>query len=116
MQYFFTKDVKNTSSDILQSHLSQDLVSAGVTDFVKLEAMPLDKNKILLRLTNMEDFLSDDETKSVTIDVYKVFLGFWQSANNKTESELPPDDMELQVEEKTLTNNMALSEMQERKI
>jgi hypothetical protein len=40
--------------------------------------MPLDKNKILLRLTNMGDFLSDDpENDNVTIDVNKVFLAFW---------------------------------------
>jgi len=45
-------------------------VEAGMTEFVKLEAMPLDKNKILLRLTNMGDFLSDDsENENVTIDV-----------------------------------------------
>lgn len=79
--------------------------------------MPLDKNKILLRLTNMGDFLSDDpENDNVTIDVNKVFLAFWQSANSKLASELPPDDMQLVIQEKTLTNNMDIDEMKSRKI
>lgn len=88
-----------------------------MTEFVKLEAMPLDKNKILLRLTNMGDFLSDDtENENVTIDVQKVFLSFWQSANNKTKEMLPPDDMQLVIQEKSLTNNMGIDEMNARKI
>lgn len=60
----------NKTSDLYSPHLCSDLVEAGMTEFVKLEAMPLDKNKILLRLTNMGDFLSDDtENENVTIDV-----------------------------------------------
>jgi len=60
----------NRTYDLYSPHLSSDLVEAGMTEFVKLEAMPLDKNKILLRLTNMGDFLSDDsENENVSIDV-----------------------------------------------
>jgi len=43
-------------------------------------------------------------------------LSFWQSANNKTKEMLPPDDMQLVIQEKSLTNNMGIDEMNARKI
>ena len=88
------------------------MVSAGITEFVKLEAMPIDRNQILLRLTNLQDFMaSSGNDKNVTVDLDQVFKAFYQSANNMTESEPLPEDMELQISERSLTNNMEISEM-----
>jgi hypothetical protein len=54
-QYFFSFNMNKTEDQPYVSSLSKDLKDSGITELVKLETMPLDQNKILVRLTNLAE-------------------------------------------------------------
>lgn len=74
---------------------------------MKLVTFPADKNKIILRLENL-----NENNETAQVNVRSVAEAYWNEANIKNSYAFSSID----IEELSLTANMALSELQERKI
>lgn len=86
---------------------------AGIKDKVKMVSMPLSRNTISVRLENLADNQDLGETAKKQRVAFKWLLEqMWQSANKENPVELS----EIQIKEKSLTGNMDLKEMLDRKI
>jgi len=110
-QYFFAFDLEKTGAHLEGSSLSQDLKDAGVAGEVTMVAFPLDRNKILVRLENLADRY-DVGAASKNVSLRAVLHAFWTSANQAHSQEYS----DLLVEEMSLTANMKMTEMLERKV
>jgi hypothetical protein len=91
---------------------SGEIVSAGVVDATKLYATPLAKNKIQIRLENLHDYTSQDQSESNTVNVQKIADAFWKSANIASGN----PQASSTITEKSLTGNMDIQEMLDRKV
>lgn len=74
---------------------------------MKLVTFPADKNKIIVRLENL-----NENNETAQVNVRSVAEAYWNETNIKNPYALSSID----IEELSLTANMALSELQERKI
>lgn len=92
----------------LKDTLSQDLKNSGIEGSIKLVTMPLAKNKILARIENVADLYDGkQESKMVKTSFAQALL---KSGN------VQPQDMDVQFRELSLTGNMDIKEMLDRKI
>jgi hypothetical protein len=71
----------------------------------------LGKNKIQIRLTNLHDSTSDSKTSTVNLD--KIVAAFWNDANIANSAQV---DYTYVITEKTLTGNMDIQDMLNRKV
>jgi hypothetical protein len=71
--------------------------------------MPLGANKIQIRLENTDDYLSNYNTTRI-VNLNQIADAFWMVANDQSTS------YKVEITEKSLTGNMDLSEMLDRKI
>lgn len=90
--------------------ISGELKKAGIKDSVKLVTFPLWKNKLLVRLEN----LADDEKSAKEVDLRKISYALFKQANIKHPRTITDDDITLK--EVSITGNMEISEMKNRKI
>ena len=101
-QYFFNFDdgqaVPNTAGF---DFISKTIKEAGIVDNVKLVTIPQDTNKMILRLENIGDALQKG-ADTQTVNLNKVLDAFHASGSEITEV--------------TLTGNMPINEMWDRKI
>jgi hypothetical protein len=89
------------------------MVYAGIKDKVKMVAMPLKKNTLIVRLENLADNHDLGETASTHRVAFKWLLEkMWDSANDAN----PVKVHQIDIKEKSLTGNMDLKEMLDRKI
>lgn len=109
--YFFTFDdvLWNDYFEDKVSTLPQDLVAAGVTDLVKLVTIPQEANKIRVRLENLGDFLVKG-AQPQTVDLEAVITALVKDSNAEK------IDLEMEIKEKSMTGNMDIEEMWDRKI
>ena len=100
-QYFFNFEDNQAVKSILHDFMSKTIKDAGVVGNVKLVTIPQDKSKMILRLENIGDnFLKGAETQ--TVSLIKILKAFHASGSDITEV--------------TLTGNMPINEMWDRKI
>lgn len=93
----------------VKSSLSDDIKAAGVEGTLTYVAMPLSKNKLLFRFENLAD-LMDGDSKTQNIDGAKLFNAIYTSANGSANT------VSTKVTEMSLTANMSLKEMRDRKV
>jgi hypothetical protein len=84
---------------------SQNLIDAGVIGKVKIVPIPLAKNKVMYRLENINDFESAQVNNTLIIE------SMWKAANPSVE--IPS---EYKLTETSVTGNMPISEMQDRRL
>lgn len=106
-QVFYGFGMTKTEGKTHTSNLTTALQAAGINNPIKLVSFPADKNKIIVRLENLNEL---NETAKVNLRA--VAEAYWNEANLKHPRALSSIDMV----ELTLSANMALSEQQERKI
>lgn len=84
----------------------------GITDKVKIDLIPMEKNKVLLRMVNLADLYDDDET-TVTkdISVKGIAASLWYAANPSDQEE----DFSCKITETSMTGTMSLEEMEARR-
>ena len=102
MQYFFSNSAKLVGAG-KASDLPAKLAKAGVKDTVRMLTYPLAENKIMVRFENLAD------TTPAKVDLASIAVDLWDSVNG---------DLAAQVamKEVTLTGNMGIQEMRDRKI
>lgn len=81
-------------------------VTMKLPDNVAISMLPLERNKVQVRLTNLDD------EKTHTIDTCKSFHSIVTNAH----PQLDLDKKKIDVHEMSLTGNMPLDEMLKRKI
>lgn len=97
--------------------LSDYLFLAGISGLVKMATVPMGRDKIMLRITNMADLFDSDDRDATTqtVDLKDIARALWLEANFPVdESEL--NDVECDITEMTLTGTMPISEAQDRRI
>ena len=91
--------------------MSDAYKKAGITDLVKLVIIPEAKNHFILRLENIAD-LFDKDAATQTVDLQGLLDAMWKNANLKA----PVDYSKMDIKEMSMTANMELKEMLDRKI
>ena len=109
LQVFFANELKVSESPAHIDTLSQDLEAAGISGTTKLVLLPLSKNKILVRIENIADPTLDQQ-----VDLDLLSNALKNSANPK--SDLLKSSFSVAITEMSLTGNMPLKEMRDRKI
>ena len=99
-QFFFTFDEVKPK---YESNIGKELKAAGIVDMVKLVTIPKSQDRVLIRLENTGDFLIKG-AKTQIVDL------------NKALGALYPSVQSFEVREKSLTGNMDIQEMLDRKI
>jgi len=111
-QIFFNFDSAPASVKVpVGGDYSGAIKQAGVSDNLKLYVVPMAKNKLHIRLENLED-LYDLNAKTYTVDMKDLLHSMWKEANKQA----PVDFSSYAISEKSLTGNMDVSEMWARKI
>lgn len=87
--------------------LSKALREAGVSETVKMVSFPIGMNKFALRLENL-----NTEGSDAHVNIEDLTKAMWTQANIKHPREIES----VKIQEMSLTGNMPLSEMQNRKI
>lgn len=101
-----TMEIDNTNID-----LPQFFQMAGINDTIKMVSLPLSLNTLVVRLENIAD-LYDNNAPTVYLTEFKeLFEKMWQSANSDSNAQA-----DIDVQEMTLTANMRLDQMEERRI
>ena len=108
-QYFFTQQIKSVSSNGVASDYSENLKLAGIVDTVKLVSFPIDKSRVLLRLENLDD-LHDKHAYPKFVDLTLLAQNMWTKVNGNLLGFTP------KFTEMTLTANMEIEEMWNRKV
>ena len=98
-----------TSGKGKASSFSDSIKAQGVSNMVKYVVLPTGKNELLFRFENLAD-LYDKEAQTAKVNIEGVFKAFYAEANNN----LLPESLDF--EEMSLTGNMPLKELRERKI
>jgi hypothetical protein len=80
------------------------LKKAGINDSVKIHSIPLEKNSIILRLTNLAD---NGETKKISLR--NIIEAMWKFSNTQ-------ELKYFTITEMNLTGNMKLSELRANKL
>lgn len=100
-QYFFNFGENEAAINLKCPFISKTIKEAGVVENVKLVTIPLAANKMILRLENVADFLlMGAETQTVNLN--KILEAFGAQGSK--------------IKEVTLTGNMEIEEMRQRKI
>ena len=100
-QYFFNFGKAEATFNMECPFISKTIKEAGVVENVKLITIPLAANKMILRLENVADFLLKG-AKTQTVNLNKILEAFGAQGS--------------QIKEVTLTGNMEIEEMRQRKI
>ena len=101
-----TVEIDNTNIN-----LPQFFQMAGIHDTIKMVSLPLSLNTLVVRLENIAD-LYDNDAPTVYLTEFKELLEkMWQSANSDSNAQA-----DIDVQEMTLTANMRLDQMEERRI
>lgn len=106
-QVFYGFEMLQIESRTIKSNLSASLKEAGIQHPVKLLTFPAWKNKLIIRVENL-----NEANQTASVDINKVALAYWKEANLKHYIEFN----ELEIEELSVSANMPVSEMQNRKI
>lgn len=110
-QVFYTPSLSQSSQQKQSSaNYTTSLWNAGIRNTVKLTTIPLARNHVLLRLANLQDPV-DGDTSNKTVQLDQVVNAMLQWTNPSTYSSLT-----YNVTEKSLTANMDLTEMLNRRI
>jgi hypothetical protein len=112
LQYFFNFDLVKSEEKAKQSKFTEMIAAAGVVNATKLVAIPQGPMNILIRIENLDDFLSNTETTR-TINVQKIAAAYWMEANGYEE---PEKEFMVDIIEKSLTGNMKIEDMLKRKV
>jgi len=107
-------DIENLPNKLLPSFTKlpqKPLFSVGIKDYIKMVAIPLDSNKLQIRLENLYDRY--DKTKMNKTDCYinelDLITSIWKLSNQAKASNLTYTLLEL-----SLSGNMPIKEMKER--
>lgn len=100
-QYFFNFDEQQATPSISQKFIAERVKNSGVHGLVKLVTIPQDENKMILRLENIGDFYMT-ESKTQSVNLFNILEAFNAKGADITEV--------------TLTGNMPIDEMWDRKI
>jgi hypothetical protein len=100
-QYFFNFGDAKAAINLECPFISKTIKEAGVVENVKLITIPLAANKMILRLENIADFLLEG-AETQTVNLNKILEAFGAQGS--------------QIKEVTLTGNMEIEEMRQRKI
>lgn len=89
------------------------MIDLGISDKVKVDLIPMEKNKVMLRIVNLADLYDgDNESDYRQIDTNAIAESLWLAANPSDSS----DDFECKITEMSMTGNMPLKEMEERRL
>jgi hypothetical protein len=106
-QVFFNFNMTSSGQAGQASTLSADLIKCGITDKTKFVSLPLSRNSILMRVENIAD------STNQTVNVLAMAAVLWQAANPTNPAPIVPF---MLVQEMSLTANMPLTELEERRI
>jgi len=111
--YFFNFDLQKTAQKGEATTLGKALSYAGIKNNVKMVSFPVDRNVITVRLENIADIndLGENPAKGERIAFKWLLQQMWKSANGAD-----IDAKDITIKEKSLTGNMDIEEMRERKI
>lgn len=114
-QYFFNFDLISGGKPGVPSDLSHALSQAGINGTVKMVSLPLAKNKILVRLENLADHNDywNMHANNRKVEFKWLLEQMWKDANQQADSS---PSVTIKYEEMSLTGNMKLTEMWDRKI
>jgi hypothetical protein len=100
--------MSQTNSIISKVNLGEEMKKAGIHGAVKMVSMPISKNKILVRLENLADLYDGAQQPAQVSNSFAQAL--FNSAN------LLPKEMNIEFRELSLSGNMDIQEMLDRKI
>ena len=106
-QIFYGFDLHAIEGRTVTSNLSESLKDAGINHPVKLVTFPAWKNKLVIRIENL-----NDGKESASVDIRKVAMALWNEANLKHSRSI----YEVEIEELSVSANMPVQEMNDRKI
>lgn len=108
LQVFYSFEMERVKIDRpVEFDLSKALREAGVSETVKMVSFPIGMNKFALRLENL-----NTEGSDAHVNIEDLTKAMWTQANIKHPREIES----VKIQEMSLTGNMPLSEMQNRKI
>jgi hypothetical protein len=84
-------------------------MNSGLQEALSYVTIPLAKNQFELRIENLADVY--DNGKTYKVDLNKIADAFWKSANVNY-----PIDYSVRIKEMSLTGNMEINEMMDRKV
>lgn len=109
--YFYNFNLtRSLDTPVVKDIISEGFKKAGIVDTVKIVHVPKGKNHIHVRLQNLAD-LYDSNSKTYKVSVATIADTLWKYANS-----LSPVDYTMDIKEMSLTGNMELKEMWDRKI
>ena len=110
-QFFYSFGAMDQVNHVTyNSDLADDLSSAGINGTVKMVALPMAKNTLLVRLENIADLI-DKESVTRQVALEYALTSMYKAANKGDQKE-----PKIEIRERSLSGNMDLSEMLKRKI
>lgn len=117
LQYFFTFGYSETEAQPkpYSSNYGSTISGDGVTGSVACHAFPLEKNKVLVRFTNLADkFDSKTAGGKASVNVEQWAVEFYNDANPQ-QAPIKAGDLNFSIEETTLSGNQPMAQMLEKK-
>jgi len=103
MQYFFSDSAEIKETDEVSMNLPARLAKYGVQAPVRMLTYPLGENKIMIRFDNLHD------AESKKVDLFNIGIDMWEYVN-------PGVAAQIAFSEVSITGNMFLQDMKDRKI